>query len=183
MRGSQPFSSHLAPPVPRQCWEDRCWRWSVLPKDCKWKNLPLLQFLKPWVPTCSSAIITLCLFPPSLLLIESRPTPEISWTKVSGVLPAKRTSFLHYQRTLRIVNVSESDAGDYRCTGRNQLGSVHHTIHVTVKGASVMSCTESHKAVRSPCGNRVTHSACLFILPPPHNWFMQRCQQGSVFSD
>lgn len=106
---------------------------------------------------------------PSRLLIESRPTPEISWTKVSGVLPAKRTSFLHYQRTLRIVNVSESDAGDYRCTGRNPLGSVHHTIHVTVKGASVMSCTESHQAVRSPCGDRVTPSACLFILPPSHN--------------
>ncbi|KAF7669865.1 hypothetical protein LDENG_00128950 [Lucifuga dentata] len=63
------------------------------------------------------------------------PTPEVSWTKVSGDLPAKRTSFLHYQKMLRIVNVSESDAGDYRCTARNQLGSVHHTIHVTVKAA------------------------------------------------
>ena len=38
---------------------------------------------------------------------------------------------------LRIVNVSESDAGDYRCTAINQLGSVHHTIHVTVKGVCV----------------------------------------------
>lgn len=88
---------------------------------------------------CSSVIITLCLLPlsPSLSRFDSRPTPEVSWTKVSGDLPAKRTSFLHYQRTLRIVNVSESDAGDYRCTARNQLGSVHHTIHVMVKGVSV----------------------------------------------
>ncbi|XP_045893916.1 neuronal cell adhesion molecule-like [Micropterus dolomieu] len=68
-------------------------------------------------------------------IAEGLPTPEISWTKVSGDLPAKRTSFLHYDRTLRIVNVSESDAGDYRCTARNMLGSVHHTIHVTVKAA------------------------------------------------
>uniref|UniRef100_A0A3B4ZZ76 Neuronal cell adhesion molecule n=1 Tax=Stegastes partitus TaxID=144197 RepID=A0A3B4ZZ76_9TELE len=68
-------------------------------------------------------------------IAEGLPTPEISWTKVSGDLPAKRTSFLHYNKTLRIMNVSESDAGDYRCTARNQLGAVHHTIHVSVKAA------------------------------------------------
>lgn len=81
MRGSQPSSSHLATPVPRQCWEDRCWRWSVSPKDCKWKNLPLLQFLKPWVPTCSSAIITPCLFPPSFSLNPGPPpkSPGPKW--------------------------------------------------------------------------------------------------------
>ncbi|XP_075998263.1 neuronal cell adhesion molecule-like isoform X14 [Genypterus blacodes] len=63
------------------------------------------------------------------------PTPEISWIKVSGDFPTKRTSFLHYQKTLSIVNVSESDVGDYRCTAKNQHGSAHHTIHVTVKAA------------------------------------------------
>lgn len=70
-----------------------------------------------------------------------RPTPEISWSKVSGDLPAKRTSFLHYQKTLRIVNVSEADAGEYRCLARNPLGSVHHTIHVMVKGVSLDQST------------------------------------------
>ncbi|XP_056272088.1 neuronal cell adhesion molecule-like isoform X2 [Pseudoliparis swirei] len=68
-------------------------------------------------------------------IAEGLHTPDVSWTKVSGDLPAKRTSFLQYQKTLRIVDASESDAGDYRCTARNQLGSVHHTIHVTVKAA------------------------------------------------
>ncbi|XP_034074544.1 neuronal cell adhesion molecule-like isoform X13 [Gymnodraco acuticeps] len=68
-------------------------------------------------------------------IAEGLPTPEVSWIKVSGDLPAKRTFFLHYQKTLRIVNVSESDAGDYRCTARNRLGSVHHTIKVNVKAA------------------------------------------------
>ncbi|XP_053742759.1 neuronal cell adhesion molecule-like isoform X19 [Synchiropus splendidus] len=68
-------------------------------------------------------------------IAEGLPTPEISWTKLSDELPATRTSFLHYQKTLRIVNVSESDAGDYRCTAKNPLGSVHSTIHVTVKAA------------------------------------------------
>lgn len=75
------------------------------------------------------ACITLC-----LSLYESRPTPQISWTKLSGDLPSKRTSLLNYNKTLLIENVSASDAGDYRCTAKNQLGSVHHTIHVTVKG-------------------------------------------------
>ncbi|KAM4619274.1 neuronal cell adhesion molecule-like isoform 1-T2 [Polymixia lowei] len=68
-------------------------------------------------------------------IAEGLPTPEISWSKVSGDFPAKRTSFLHYQKTLHIVNVSESDAGEYRCTARNWLGSVHHTIRVTVKAS------------------------------------------------
>ncbi|XP_071059663.1 neuronal cell adhesion molecule-like isoform X10 [Pseudochaenichthys georgianus] len=68
-------------------------------------------------------------------IAEGLPTPEVSWIKVSGDLPAKRTFFLHYQKTLRIVNVSESDAGEYRCTARNRLGSVHHTIKVNVKAA------------------------------------------------
>lgn len=67
-------------------------------------------------------------------LCESRPTPHISWTKISGDLPSKRTSFLNYNKTLHIEDVSASDEGDYRCTAKNQFGSVHHTIHVMVKG-------------------------------------------------
>lgn len=31
--------------------------------------------------------------------------------------------------------------------------------------------------------SRRSRSFCRFILPPPHNWFMHRCQQASVFSD
>ncbi|KAK0155617.1 Neuronal cell adhesion molecule [Merluccius polli] len=68
-------------------------------------------------------------------IAEGLPTPEVSWTKVSGDLPTKRTSFLHYQKMLRIVNVSASDAGEYRCTARNRLGSAHHSIRVTVRAA------------------------------------------------
>ncbi|KAL4005540.1 hypothetical protein ACER0C_005253 [Sarotherodon galilaeus] len=68
-------------------------------------------------------------------IAEGLPTPHISWTKISGDLPSKRTSFLNYNKTLHIEDVSASDEGDYRCTAKNQLGSVHHTIHVTVKAA------------------------------------------------
>lgn len=98
--------------------------------------------------TCSSVLISFCLarLSLSLFLFESRPTPEISWAKVSGELPTKRTSFLHYDKTLRIVDVSESDAGEYRCTARNPLGSVHQTIRVTVKGVCVMQRGASRRA-------------------------------------
>ncbi|XP_014861512.1 PREDICTED: neuronal cell adhesion molecule-like isoform X7 [Poecilia mexicana] len=68
-------------------------------------------------------------------IAEGLPTPEVSWTKVSGDLPSRRTSFLHFNKTLRIVNVSESDEGDYSCTAKNQLGSAHHIITVEVKAA------------------------------------------------
>ncbi|XP_016524240.1 neuronal cell adhesion molecule-like isoform X13 [Poecilia formosa] len=68
-------------------------------------------------------------------IAEGLPTPEVSWTKVSGDLPSRRTSFLDFNKTLQIVNVSESDEGDYSCTAKNQLGSAHHIITVEVKAA------------------------------------------------
>ncbi|XP_066524777.1 neuronal cell adhesion molecule-like isoform X13 [Hoplias malabaricus] len=68
-------------------------------------------------------------------IADGLPTPELSWSKISGELPTKRAFYLNFQKTLRIVNVSEADAGEYRCKAKNRLGSVHHTIRVTVKAA------------------------------------------------
>uniref|UniRef100_A0A8C1XS40 Neuronal cell adhesion molecule n=1 Tax=Cyprinus carpio TaxID=7962 RepID=A0A8C1XS40_CYPCA len=45
------------------------------------------------------------------------------------------TSFLNFSKTLRITDVSEADAGEYRCIANNHHGSVHHTIRVTVNAA------------------------------------------------
>ncbi|KAG8012788.1 Neuronal cell adhesion molecule [Nibea albiflora] len=109
---------------------------------------------------------------PPLSRFDSRPTPEVSWTKVSGDLPAKRTSFLHYQRTLRIVNVSESDAGDYRCTARNQLGSVHHTIHVMVKAAPYWISGAPRNLVLAPGENGVLTCRANGIPKPSITWTM-----------
>nr|XP_046234895.1 neuronal cell adhesion molecule a isoform X8 [Scatophagus argus] len=66
---------------------------------------------------------------------EGLPTPEISWQKDGGALPSNRMSFQNFQKTLRISDVNEADAGDYRCTATNSLGSAHHVIKVTVKAA------------------------------------------------
>ncbi|KAJ8008781.1 hypothetical protein DPEC_G00081980 [Dallia pectoralis] len=68
-------------------------------------------------------------------IADGLPTPDISWRKESGELPSGRTSFHNFQKTLKIVDVTEADAGDYRCTATNSLGSVHHIINVQVKAA------------------------------------------------
>uniref|UniRef100_A0A4W5L1E4 Ig-like domain-containing protein n=1 Tax=Hucho hucho TaxID=62062 RepID=A0A4W5L1E4_9TELE len=67
-------------------------------------------------------------------ITEGLPTPEVLWSKLSGEFPNKRTSIVTFQKILRIVNVSDADAGEYRCTAHNRLASIHHTIRVTVKG-------------------------------------------------
>ncbi|XP_058500569.1 neuronal cell adhesion molecule-like isoform X14 [Solea solea] len=105
-------------------------------------------------------------------IAEGLPTPEISWSKVSGELPSKGTSFLHYQKTLRIVNVSESDAGDYRCTARNQLGSEHHTIHVTVKAAPYWIIGPPRNLVLAPGENGVLTCRASGTPKPSVTWAM-----------
>ncbi|XP_034542290.1 neuronal cell adhesion molecule-like isoform X2 [Notolabrus celidotus] len=105
-------------------------------------------------------------------IAEGLPTPDVSWTKVSGELPAKRTSFLHYQRTLRIVNVSESDAGDYRCTARNKLGTVHHNIHIMVKAAPYWISGAPRNLVLAPGENGVLTCRASGTPKPFISWAM-----------
>ncbi|KAM8739966.1 neuronal cell adhesion molecule a isoform 3-T3 [Acanthopagrus schlegelii] len=63
------------------------------------------------------------------------PTPDISWQKDGGELPGGRTTFQNFQKTLKISDVSEADAGNYRCTATNKLGTADHIIKVIVKAA------------------------------------------------
>ena len=48
-------------------------------------------------------------------------------------------SFHNFKKMLKIADVNEADAGDYRCTATNKLGIAHHTIKVTVKGMQINS--------------------------------------------
>ncbi|XP_064512013.1 neuronal cell adhesion molecule isoform X43 [Pseudopipra pipra] len=75
----------------------------------------------------------------NVLLLEciaaGLPTPVIRWIKEGGELPSNRTFFENFKKTLKIIDVSEADSGNYKCIARNTLGSVHHVISVTVKAA------------------------------------------------
>nr|XP_020470035.1 neuronal cell adhesion molecule-like isoform X4 [Monopterus albus] len=68
-------------------------------------------------------------------IAEGLPTPEISWQKDGGELPSSRVYFHNFKKTLKISNVNEDDAGDYRCTATNNMGTAQHVIKVTVKAA------------------------------------------------
>ncbi|XP_075905743.1 neuronal cell adhesion molecule-like isoform X3 [Nelusetta ayraudi] len=105
-------------------------------------------------------------------IAEGLPTPDVSWTKVSGELPAKRTSFLHFQKTLRIVNVSDSDAGEYRCLAKNRLGTVHHTIRVSVKAAPYWIGGTPRNLVLAPGENGVLTCRASGTPKPSITWHM-----------
>lgn len=62
------------------------------------------------------------------------PTPSITWFKKGAELPAKKVKFENNNKVLRVLSVSEEDAGDYVCTANNNVGMIRHTISVDVKG-------------------------------------------------
>ncbi|XP_076860253.1 neurofascin homolog (chicken) a isoform X15 [Brachyhypopomus gauderio] len=63
------------------------------------------------------------------------PTPGIKWFKKGGDLPEKKVKFENFNKTLRIVSVSEEDTGEYVCMAGNKIGSIRHTVSVQVKAA------------------------------------------------
>ncbi|XP_029359087.1 neurofascin homolog (chicken) a isoform X8 [Echeneis naucrates] len=63
------------------------------------------------------------------------PTPTIKWFKKGGDLPVQKVKFENFNKTLKIVSVSEEDAGEYVCMANNHVGSIRHSIIVQVKAA------------------------------------------------
>ncbi|XP_026162932.1 neurofascin homolog (chicken) a isoform X5 [Mastacembelus armatus] len=63
------------------------------------------------------------------------PTPTIKWFKKGRELPSQKVKFENYNKTLKIIHISEEDAGEYVCMANNQLGSIRHSIFVQVKAA------------------------------------------------
>ncbi|KAM4676431.1 neuronal cell adhesion molecule isoform 20-T21 [Discoglossus pictus] len=68
-------------------------------------------------------------------IAEGLPTPEIHWSKEGAELPLNRVFYENFNKTLKIIDVSEEDHGKYKCTAKNLLGSTHHIITVIVKAA------------------------------------------------
>ncbi|XP_034724130.1 neurofascin homolog (chicken) a isoform X23 [Etheostoma cragini] len=63
------------------------------------------------------------------------PTPTIKWFKKGGDLPWPKVKYENYNKTLKVINMSEEDAGEYVCMANNHLGSIRHSIFVQVKAA------------------------------------------------
>ncbi|KAM9313222.1 neuronal cell adhesion molecule [Gastrophryne carolinensis] len=80
---------------------------------------------------------------------EGLPTPEIRWNKEGGELPSGRVFYENYNKTLKIVDVSEADAGKYRCTAHNIRGFIQHVITVIVRAAPYW-ITKPRNLVLSP---------------------------------
>ncbi|XP_051891047.1 neurofascin homolog (chicken) a [Pristis pectinata] len=92
------------------------------------------RFMVP-VGTSSSRII---LREEDLLLeciASGVPTPDIVWYKKGGELPWPKVRMENFNKTLRIMNVSEENSGEYFCLASNKMGSIRHTITVRVKAA------------------------------------------------
>lgn len=69
-----------------------------------------------------------------LFFSSSSPTPTINWFKRGGDLPLQKVKFENFNKTLRILNVSEEDSGSYNCMASNKMGSIRHSVDVQVKG-------------------------------------------------
>ncbi len=64
----------------------------------------------------------------------SSPSPNINWIKKGAELPSKKVKIENFGKTLRLLNVSEEDSGDYVCMASNKIGSIRHSVEVQVKG-------------------------------------------------
>ncbi|XP_053725354.1 neurofascin homolog (chicken) a isoform X12 [Synchiropus splendidus] len=63
------------------------------------------------------------------------PTPTIKWFKKGGELPSRKVRLENFNKTLKLLSISEEDAGEYICMANNHLGSIRHSIFVQVKAA------------------------------------------------
>lgn len=80
-----------------------------------------------------------------LLSFPYSPTPTIKWFKKGGDLPGGKVKFENFNKTLKIINVSEEDAGEYVCMANNHLGSIRHSIFVQVKGEEATVAVRLYK--------------------------------------
>ncbi|XP_038666627.1 neural cell adhesion molecule L1-like protein isoform X4 [Scyliorhinus canicula] len=68
-------------------------------------------------------------------IADGLPTPQISWTKMDGDMPKQKATEVNFNKTLKILNVTELDAGKYECKAENVINAVKHTFSVTVEAS------------------------------------------------
>uniref|UniRef100_A0A1A8BJR0 Neural cell adhesion molecule L1 n=1 Tax=Nothobranchius kadleci TaxID=1051664 RepID=A0A1A8BJR0_NOTKA len=68
-------------------------------------------------------------------IVNGLPTPEIKWLKKNGELPESRAKREMFDRRLQLINITESDSGEYQCIAQNSQGKVTHTYMLTVEAS------------------------------------------------
>lgn len=97
------------------------------------------------------------------------PVPTITWQKINGALPAKRTEM--FPGGLRIYNVSKEDDGIYICKHVNIKGMITHNI--TLKYREVPSITEGLKNTNMSEGESMDMECIVEGTPPPKvSWLL-----------
>nr|XP_057906676.1 basement membrane-specific heparan sulfate proteoglycan core protein isoform X5 [Doryrhamphus excisus] len=72
------------------------------------------------------------------------PEPTVKWSKVGGTLPAH---IVVMGGMLKIERVTEADAGQYRCTATNDVGSVQSQVVLNVQSLPQISALPERKEV------------------------------------
>ncbi|NXF28299.1 NGCA protein, partial [Rhodinocichla rosea] len=70
-------------------------------------------------------------------IAEGLPTPWVWWRRLNAPLPPGRAVLDNFNHTLRLLNVSEADDGDYECAASNGLGTARRSHRVTVQGTGI----------------------------------------------
>lgn len=100
------------------------------------------------------------------------PEPTVQWSKVGGPLPAH---IMVKGGMLRISQVTEADAGQYRCTATNDVGSVQSQVvlYVQCECTSPARCSLSitqakmHATLQTNTLKRTDLSTLMLILFSP----------------
>lgn len=97
------------------------------------------------------------------------PVPTITWQKINGALPTKRTEM--FPGGLRIFNVTKEDDGIYVCKHANTKGLITHNI--TLKYREVPSITEGLKNTNMSEGESMDLECIVEGIPLPKvSWLL-----------
>uniref|UniRef100_A0A8D2Q984 L1 cell adhesion molecule n=1 Tax=Varanus komodoensis TaxID=61221 RepID=A0A8D2Q984_VARKO len=68
-------------------------------------------------------------------IVAGFPTPTVEWAHMNRLKLSPQVVFENSNKTLRILNVTEDDDGEYQCIAHNEHGTIRHTYTVTVEAA------------------------------------------------
>ncbi|XP_028403298.1 fibroblast growth factor receptor 4-like isoform X3 [Dendronephthya gigantea] len=93
------------------------------------------------------------------------------WTRNGKKIRRSRKYFVTYFHNLRIKNVGASDAGEYVCRAKNDVGESHQTITLIVKDPAKENTTEERK----PFFTHLEEMTKKMIIIPAGNKFKITC--------